>query len=135
MDRSPSVLFSFGLKIRRAIPADADRLADLAARTFHDSFAADNDPEAMAAHMARSYAPAIQRAEISDPAVHVLLVESDRERGRGQADRVYAVAIPPSAKTNPRVCDRAESLRDLAVLRRSPLDRPRHRTANDERGD
>lgn len=65
------------MTIRRAIPADAARLADLAARTFYDAFAAGNRPEDMATHMARSYAPAIQRAEIVDPAVHVLLVENE----------------------------------------------------------
>jgi ribosomal protein S18 acetylase RimI-like enzyme len=67
------------IAIRRAVPSDAERLADLAARTFHDTFAADNDPGAMAAHMANSYSLAIQLAEINDPAVHVLLVESDGE--------------------------------------------------------
>jgi ribosomal protein S18 acetylase RimI-like enzyme len=63
------------LVIRRATPADAARLADLAARTFHDTFAADNQTQAMAVHLARSYAPAVQLEEINRPDMRTLLVE------------------------------------------------------------
>ena len=63
------------LVIRRAAPADAGTLAELAARTFFESFAADNPPQDMAIQLARSYSPAIQLAEINDPAMQTLLVE------------------------------------------------------------
>lgn len=63
------------LVIRRAAPADAGALAELAARTFFESFAADNPHQDMAIHLARSYSPAIQLDEINDPAMQSLLAE------------------------------------------------------------
>ncbi|MBN9519019.1 GNAT family N-acetyltransferase [bacterium] len=59
--------------IRRAVPADAEPLAELAARTFRDTFEADNRPEDMAEHLARSYGPARQLAEITSADVVTLL--------------------------------------------------------------
>jgi len=61
--------------IRRAIPDDAARLAELAARTFHDTFAAHNRPEDMEAYMSTAYGVEVQRAEIADPARITLVVE------------------------------------------------------------
>ncbi len=43
------------LTIRRATPADAAALAEIGARTFHDTFAADNRPDDMAAHLATTF--------------------------------------------------------------------------------
>lgn len=51
--------------IRRAVPADAEALADLAERTFRDTFATDNRPEDMALHLAQSFGPERQLAEIT----------------------------------------------------------------------
>lgn len=62
--------------IRRAVPADAAPLADLAARTFRDTFEADNKPEDMTEHVAKSYSPAQQLAEITSPDVTTLLATS-----------------------------------------------------------
>lgn len=59
--------------IRRAVPADAEPLADLAARTFRVTFVADTRPEDMAAHLAGSYSPARQRAEIASPEITTLI--------------------------------------------------------------
>ena len=53
--------------IRPAVPNDAPALAELAARTFRETFAADNRPEDMAAHEAESYGLAQQSREIADP--------------------------------------------------------------------
>jgi diamine N-acetyltransferase len=61
--------------IRLATTADAAALADLAARTFHDTFAADNAAVDVAAHRAKSYGAAIQAAEIADPTMTTLLME------------------------------------------------------------
>jgi hypothetical protein len=43
------------LLVRRGVTADASTLADFAARTFADTFAADNRAEDMQAHLASSY--------------------------------------------------------------------------------
>ena len=62
-------------QIRLAAPADAARLAELAARTFRDTFAATNDPSDMAAHLAKAYGVAQQAGEIADLNVTTLLVD------------------------------------------------------------
>lgn len=67
------------MTIRPAVSADASALAELAARTFHETFAADNRPEDMAAHAAESYGPALQAREISDPDIVTVLVHVDEE--------------------------------------------------------
>ena len=65
------------ITIRRGVPADAASLADLAARTFHDTFAADSQPEDMALHLAQAYGPLQQGRELGDPNVVTLLAEAD----------------------------------------------------------
>jgi diamine N-acetyltransferase len=64
------------LAIRTATPADAALLAELGARTFQDTFAADNQPEDMAAYLASHYSPALQAREIEDPQRFYLLAEA-----------------------------------------------------------
>lgn len=61
--------------IRRATLDDAARLADLAARTFHETFAMDNRPEDMDAYMSSAYGEAIQREELADPNRITLVIE------------------------------------------------------------
>jgi GNAT superfamily N-acetyltransferase len=61
--------------IRRATLADAASLAELASRTFREAFGADNSPENLALHLARSYGLQQQAAELADPAVTTLLAE------------------------------------------------------------
>lgn len=56
-----------GYQIRAAVPADSAALAALGERTFRDTFAADNTPENIAAHLAATYSPARQAAELADP--------------------------------------------------------------------
>lgn len=63
--------------IRRAVPADAEPLADLAERTFRDTFGQDNRPEDMAAHVARAFGPERQLAEITSAEVMTLLALCD----------------------------------------------------------
>lgn len=55
--------------IRVARPAAAAALAELAERSFRDTFAADNRPEDMDKHCAESYGLAIQAREIADSAL------------------------------------------------------------------
>lgn len=59
--------------IRRATVADAADLAALGARTFHDTFAADNRPEDMAVHLATTFGVPQQTAELADAGCVTLL--------------------------------------------------------------
>jgi ribosomal protein S18 acetylase RimI-like enzyme len=61
--------------IRRAGEADAARVAEFAQRTFVETFAVDNTTENMAAHVAKSFGPAIQLGEIRDANSVTLLAE------------------------------------------------------------
>ena len=64
--------------IRRATVADAGLLSELGARTFSDTFAADNKPEDMAAYLAVSFTPARQTEELADPLSIFLIAEIDK---------------------------------------------------------
>ena len=61
--------------IRRAVAGDAGLLSELGARTFSETFAADNSPEDMAAYLASSFNPARQTAELNDPASTFFIAE------------------------------------------------------------
>lgn len=63
------------LTIRRADQDDAEWLADFGARTFSETFAAENKPEDLAAYLAASFSPARQAAELADPASTFLVAE------------------------------------------------------------
>jgi ribosomal protein S18 acetylase RimI-like enzyme len=67
------------ITIRRATPADAARLAAFASAAFVDTFGPDNRPEDMRAYVAESFGEAVQRSELEDPEVTVLLAESGDE--------------------------------------------------------
>ncbi|HEY8072923.1 MAG TPA: GNAT family N-acetyltransferase [Labilithrix sp.] len=62
--------------IRVAHGADAAALAELARRTFEDTFAADNDPTNIATHVAHAFGVAQQAAEIANPDVFTLVGEA-----------------------------------------------------------
>jgi ribosomal protein S18 acetylase RimI-like enzyme len=61
------------LRIRRATVADAEALAEIGARTFSDTFAADNTPEDMKLFLESTWRPDLQRAEILDESLDTLL--------------------------------------------------------------
>jgi len=61
--------------IRQAEPADAELLAGLAARTFSETFGAENRPEDLALHLATAYGIPQQSAELADPAITTLIAE------------------------------------------------------------
>jgi ribosomal protein S18 acetylase RimI-like enzyme len=67
------------ITIRAGVATDAAVLAELAARTFRETFAADNRPEDMALHTAQAYGTSQQKRELDDPEVSTLLVEVDGE--------------------------------------------------------
>lgn len=85
------VLLTFWLSpmtIRPGLPTDALALAELAARTFRETFAADNRPEDIAQHEAEAYGPEQQGRELADPDIVTLLVhEADRLVGFSQLRR------------------------------------------------
>jgi diamine N-acetyltransferase len=64
--------------VRRAQPADAAALASFAARTFRETFEADNTPENMALYLKANYGAEHQAAEIRDEGVVTLLAEDGR---------------------------------------------------------
>lgn len=66
------------LIIRRAKMDDAGLLAELGARTFSETFAADNSPADMAAYLASSFSEAQQAAELADPHSTFHIAETDR---------------------------------------------------------
>jgi ribosomal protein S18 acetylase RimI-like enzyme len=61
--------------LRRANPEDANLLAELGARTFRETFAADNTSEDMAAYLASNFNLARQTAELVQPASIFLIAE------------------------------------------------------------
>jgi ribosomal protein S18 acetylase RimI-like enzyme len=61
--------------LRDATAADAAALAELAERTFRDTFAASNTPENLDAFCAGAYGTAIQGREIADPRMATVLAE------------------------------------------------------------
>jgi ribosomal protein S18 acetylase RimI-like enzyme len=67
------------LTVRKAEVADAATLAALAATTFRDAFAADNTPADLELHLARSYGPEQQAAELANPGILTLIAFADEE--------------------------------------------------------
>src|ERR1051326_8933715 len=65
------------VKVRRANPDDANLLAELGARTFLETFAADNTSENMDAYLASNFNVAQQSAELAHPASMFLIAEID----------------------------------------------------------
>lgn len=64
------------MTIRLATAADAAALADLARRTFYDTFAATNNADDMALYLAEAFGIEQQTRELSDRDITSLVVES-----------------------------------------------------------
>jgi ribosomal protein S18 acetylase RimI-like enzyme len=62
-------------RVRKALPEDNERLAELGRETFLDTYAAENHPEDMAAYLDRSFGPEIQAAEVAAPTSCFLIAE------------------------------------------------------------
>ena len=65
------------LLIRRALDADAVLLAELGARTFYESFAAENSPEDISTYLDASFGPEKQAVELAEPGSIFLIAEID----------------------------------------------------------
>ena len=65
------------MQIRRATAADAPLLAELGARTFHETFEADNTAENMSTYLAEAFGETVQAAEVADPATIFFVAEID----------------------------------------------------------
>ena len=66
-----------GVRIRRGVPGDAARLAEFGMRTFEESFAAQNDPQAITDYISENYNAARQTEELNSQDVITLLAELD----------------------------------------------------------
>lgn len=105
MDTSGDALHSPAMTtiVRPATSADAQELSELAAATFRDAFGDANHPDDMDRHVAATFGPAQQAAEIADPAGLVLVAEHTPTHGRagliGYAH--LAGGAPPAAVTGP----------------------------------
>ncbi len=89
------------LVIRRAAPADAATLSEVARRTFNETFADANTPADMAQHNLRTYSAEIQRAEIASPSIVTLIAE---ENGRAIAyAQLRSESVPASISTRPTI--------------------------------
>jgi ribosomal protein S18 acetylase RimI-like enzyme len=65
--------------ITTGVAADAMALAELAARTFRETFAADTRPDDMELHVAETYGVSQQEQELLDPDITTLLADVDGE--------------------------------------------------------
>ena len=77
--------------------SDADDLAAFAARTFAETFAADNRPEVLQGLMCATFSAERQAKELADPSVTTILARSDGELiGYAQVRR----SVPPPCVTH-----------------------------------
>ena len=82
--------------IRAGVATDATALAELAGRTFRETFGAGNRPEDIALHTAHAYGPSQQETELVDPDITTLLVEVDGQLA-GYAQ--LRTGVPPACVT------------------------------------
>lgn len=104
-----------GFTIRTAAPSDAEALADLAWRTFHEAFVEDfavaYPADDLATFRAQVYTPATFLARIEHPASHAWLAETDEGEPLGYA------TVGPSALPHPDARPGDGELKQLYVSR------------------
>jgi len=83
----PETRFDSKVIVRRGEQCDAELLAELGARTFSETFAADNTPENMTDYLASAFTPTKQAAELADPQCLFLIAETNKDVLAG-TDRV-----------------------------------------------
>ena len=76
--------------LRRAVPADAHRLALLGSATFLHAFAHDHPGDALVAHIAGQHSPAWYAAALADPTRSGWIIETALKAPVG-----YALMTPP----------------------------------------
>jgi diamine N-acetyltransferase len=81
MNHDPQTYFG----LFNASPANAAQLAEFGARTFAESFAADNTEEDMRLHLQSAWSPEKQLAEIQDPDIDTLIYADGSGRWLGFA--------------------------------------------------
>jgi GNAT superfamily N-acetyltransferase len=99
--------------IRPAGVQDAPWLADLAERTFRETYSAHNTPANMERYVAEHFAPALQAAELADPRYITLVAELE---GRPAGYTQLARGPAPACVTGP----------DPMEIIRFYVDRPWH---------
>jgi RimJ/RimL family protein N-acetyltransferase len=67
------------VRIRTGAPADAAHLADLASRTFRETFSEGTSAQDMAVHLAEAYGAGQQGRELADPDIVTLVVEAEQQ--------------------------------------------------------
>ena len=67
------------ITVAKRTPATAAQLAEMGQRMFHDTYAAQNRPEDMAAYEAATFGPELQLAELQDPDTVFLLAQMVQE--------------------------------------------------------
>lgn len=70
---------SGAIEFHRGSVVDAAELADFAARTFAETFSADNNPSDLQSHLTANYGLEQQAAELADPLVITILARSNDE--------------------------------------------------------
>jgi ribosomal protein S18 acetylase RimI-like enzyme len=63
--------------LRPAVAADAALIAELGARTFSETFAADNSPGDLEAYLRSAFSPDLQGAELADPRNRFFVLEAE----------------------------------------------------------
>ncbi len=101
------------LLIRRGTVSDATALAEFAARTFDETYGADNRPEDMQAHLVSSFGIAQQSSELASPDAATLLAY----------DAETLVAYAQVRQNTPPTCVPQS---DTVELHRFYVDRPAH---------
>ena len=99
------------VRLRPAVAADATALSALAARCFHDTYAADNRPEDLWAYITAHFHPAQQQAELADPALRTWLAE-EGDRLVGFAQLAWGGELPAAVTQ-----DRPVALHRFYVVR------------------
>ncbi|MCX7058258.1 MAG: GNAT family N-acetyltransferase [Proteobacteria bacterium] len=65
------------ISFRRGVAADAATLSAFAARVFRDWYLPDNAAEDIALHLAATFTPSLQAAELTEPRLTYLLAQAD----------------------------------------------------------
>ncbi len=87
------------LRVRVAVASDNALLAEIGARTFFDTFAADNDSADMDAYLSAAFGPAVQAAELAEPGTTFLIAElGDEPVGYARLRRDPAPESIPGAR-------------------------------------
>jgi ribosomal protein S18 acetylase RimI-like enzyme len=88
-------------EIRTATADDVATFTEFGARTFYESFGADNSPEDMAKHLASAWHPDLQRREILDASIDTLLARDSQGALAGFAQVRDGVAPESVAMSRP----------------------------------